>query len=792
LSLAAGLVAATSSGLIPSLAHAADNNFSIPAQPVQDALVALAMQSDVSVGGADPLRCLKTSVPVNGRMSPEKALRTLLTGGRCQVQRIDSRTFRLVFVPDHPKTPPAPKRGDEALPDNTDTTVLIVRRPQRISASPSAISVIPGSVMADYDQDISFLAQRVPGMTVTNLGPGRNKILLRGVSDSVLTGRTQSTVGIYLDDAALTYNAPDPDLMLVDMARIEVLKGPQGALYGQGSMSGVVRLVTNAPRTDLYQSDISAGVGFTENGDVSSRVAGMLNLPIGDDQAGLRAVLYNDSSGGFIKDPTLGKKASNATTRVGGRLSLLWPIDQRFTLTTSAIFQRLNSSNSQYVTSQRAPYRRALAVAEPHNNGFANLSAGLDGTFEAGTLKVAVNHLRHTISSAYDAEPVARFATIPTSGILLYNEDQAISLSTEEVSFLSPSHSRLRWMAGIFAAQSEEHFNPHLVDVYTHGKFYDEARIDKINDTAVFGEINYDFTSKWTASLGLRATRSRHATFSQIDNVHLTGNAPSGQITGVIHAEHVAHSLMVSYQPRTGLLFYAQTGDGFRTGGFNTTTQQVTNVPAVYNGDELNSYESGMRYSTPDNRLRLQVAAFAIAWRNIQSDQLRSTGLPITVNIGKGVNDGVEFETDWQALPHLNLHLAAQLNDPRLTRPNTSFAKDQGRGMPFIARQSLNMSAEWQQVLWHHRFENSFWATYRSGSPLNYGALRDVQIDGYTNYGLSSFVNLRVMRLGVRVTNLGGTKSNSFAYGNPFSIDGSSQITPLRPRTVWLSVSHRY
>ncbi|HVZ29737.1 MAG TPA: TonB-dependent receptor [Asticcacaulis sp.] len=788
MSLAAGLAVSAN----PDLAHAADGTFAIPAQPVQDALVALAMQSNISVGGADPVRCLKTSAPVNGRMAPERALRLMMAGGRCQVQRIDGRTFRLVFKSAALKAPPEPKRGDEAIPDNSDTTVLIVRRPQRISASPSAISVIPGSVMADDDQDISLLAQRVPGMTVTNLGPGRNKILLRGISDSVLTGRTQSTVGIYLDDAALTYNAPDPDLMLVDMARIEVLKGPQGALYGQGSLSGVVRLVTNKPRPDLYQSDASVGVGYTENGDVSSRAVGMINLPLNGKQAALRAVIYDDNSGGFIKDPTLGKQASNATTRVGARMALLWPIDPRFTLNASAVFQRLNSSNSQYVTSQRAPYRRALAVAEPHNNGFANLSADLDGTFDSGTLKVSFNHLRHTISSAYDAEPVARFATIPTSGILLYNEDQAISLSTEEISFLSPSHSRLRWLAGLFAAQSEEHFDPHLVDVYTHDAFYDEARIDKIDDVAAFGEINYDITSKWTASLGLRATRSRHETASRIDNVHLTGNAPDGQIKGVIHAGHIAHSLLVSYQPHSGLLLYVQTGDGFRTGGFNTTTQLVTNVPAVYTGDELNSYEGGLRFSTPDNKVRMQLAVFAIAWRNIQSDQLRSTGLPITVNIGKGVNDGVELEADWQALRNLTLHLAAQVNDPRLTRPSANFARDKDRGMPFIARQSVNLSAEWQEVVWRHRFENSFWVTYRSGSPLNYGALREVRIDGYTNCGFSSFINLRQVRLGLRVTNLTGVKSNSFAYGNPFSVDGSSQITPLRPRTLWLSVSHRY
>jgi len=112
--------------------------------------------------------------------------------------------------------------------------------------------------------------------------------------------------------------------------------------------------------------------------------------------------------------------------------------------------------------------------------------------------------------------------------------------------------------------------------------------------------------------------------------------------------------------------------------------------------------------------------------------------------------------------------------------------------MPYMARQSASLSADWYQTLFGRRLENSATLSYRGPSPLNYGPLRDVRMDPYTNLDLSSAVTLENTRIGVRITNATGVHSNSFAYGNPFSVDGSSQITPLRPRTIWLSVSQHF
>ncbi|WP_443747952.1 TonB-dependent receptor domain-containing protein [Asticcacaulis solisilvae] len=794
LSFAVSLVVVALSGGIPALAHAADPAYpiDIPAGPLPGALVTLATQTGLSIGGVDPARCEGRAAAVKGRMKAEQALRLLLNGSRCDIRRFNANTFRLDLKPEPKAVTPVARKQAPAPALAPVEDVVITRRPVALTRIPRSVSVVSSRVLDGDDLDLPQLASRVAGMAVTNLGPGRDKILLRGVSDSVLTGRTQSTVGLYLDDSALTYNAPDPDLLLVDMARVEVLKGPQGALYGQGSMAGVVRLVSNKPLIDRFEADLGAGVGATAGGNMSWRGTAMINLPVFDRRAGLRAVLYQDQTGGFINEDVAGHHATNTTNRFGGRLSFAWPVSPDLTVTASAIAQRLNSENSQYVFSKRPPYHRETALAEPHDNGFEDMSAGVEGNWGRNTFKLSLNHLHHRLSTGYDAQPVQRYVSIPNSGVLFYEEDQSISLSTAEFSVLSPTEGRLRWLGGVFLARSAEKFRPNLSDVFDHNTLYSEMRRDDVNDAALFGGLSYDLTKDWTIAASLRATQTRHDTDSRISNVHLIGYAASGTIDGDIYGHHLAHSLSASYHPRPGVLIYVQAADGFRTGGFNTTTQVMTPIPQVYRGDALDCYELGVKFNTPDNRWRLNLTTYQVEWRGIQSDQLRATGLPIVVNIGDGNNTGAEAELDWTVTPDVLLHLAAQVNNPQLTKPNPQFSKDEGGGMPYIARTSASLSADWYQAVLGYRLENSATLSYRGPSPLNYGPLRDVRMDPYTNLDLSSTLPLGATRIGVRVTNATGVHSNSFAYGNPFSVDGSSQITPLRPRTVWLSVSQHF
>ncbi len=725
-----------------------------------------------------------------GRMTPAEALDVMLGRSTCAVTAVNATTYRLALRPARPAAAPrAPAFVPRPVSETPqEVTILVNRRPQSINAAASAISVVSASVIESGAYDLAQLSAHVPGMAVTNLGPGRDKILLRGLSDSVLTGRTQSLVGLYLDDTPLTYNAPDPDLLLVDMARVEVLKGPQGAMYGQGSMSGVVRLVTNKPQLDTFASGVDAGVGLGERGQPSERASGMINLPLWRNRLAVRAVAYQDNSGGFIKDPAAGNKASNTTRRAGGRLSAQMRLGGGFVLTGMALDQALRSNNSQYVTGFNGAYMRTTPVAEPHDNNLRDLSLDLQGPTPLGTLKISLNRLRHHVLSGYDAQPLSQVISVPNSGQVFYDEEQNITLDTEEISLISPSKGKLRWLTGLFGAFSEEHFTPHLVDLYTQRVLYNESRVDWLHDSALFGEVSYDFTPKWTLSGGLRYALTRHLTESQINHVRLTNYKTSGDITGEIDADRTSYTLTLRYRPNPYALWYVEAASGYRTGGFNTTTLAQTAIPSAYDGDALESVEGGWRLHTRDNRLRLNGALFHMRWRNIQSDQLRSTGLPITVNIGDGVNTGVELEGDWNVLRRLDLHAVAQVNDPRLDKPNALYAYDKNAGMPYIAKRSFSLGGTWDQPWRGATVENTATLSYRSESPLNYGALRDVRMNGYSTLDLSSALILTKLRYELRLVNATDVKSNSFAYGNPFTLGGSTQVTPLRPRTLWLSV----
>ncbi len=729
---------------------------------------------------------------MHGRFTANDALARLLGHSNCTVTAVNALTYRLEIRPPRPASAARPKPALSGPPPINDVpqdvTVVINRRPQNTSAATSALTVVSASFIESGHYDIADIASQVPGMAVTNLGPGRDKILLRGISDSVLTGQTQSLVGLYLDDTPLTYNAPDPDLFLVDMARVEVMKGPQGALYGLGSMSGVVRLVTNKPQLDTFAANGEAGIGFGQYGEPSNRASGVINLPLLSDRLAVRAVLYEDDSGGYIQDPAAGPNATNKTTRDGGRLAALWRIAGDFTLTATALDQELRSDNSQYVTDVHGPFMQTTPVAEPHDNNLRDISLDLQGPTPLGTLKVALNRVHHDLFTAYDAQPLAQVINVPNSGQVFYDEQQDIALNTGEITLVSPSSGRFHWLTGVFGSFSEEHFTPHLIDLFSKKVLYNENRTDWLHDAALFGEASYDFTPQWSLTAGLRYADDRHTTESEIDHVRLTNYGRSGEVNGLIVEDHTSYTVTLRYRPNAYFLWYAQAGDGYRDGGFNTTTLSQTSVPTAYQGDSLHSIETGWRLRSSDDRMRLNLAIFHIDWTDIQSDQLRSTGLPITVNLGNGINTGVELEGDWRILKPLDLHAVAQLNDPRLNQPNAYLANQADSGMPYIAKRSFSLSGTWDKPWRDSTWENMAMVSYRSQSPLDYGPLYAVRMNGYATLDLSSALIQSKLRYEIRVENATDVKSDSFAYGNPFTLNGSNQVTPLRPRTLWLSV----
>jgi outer membrane receptor protein involved in Fe transport len=787
-------------GLAAGAAHAAPAgkpspsvHLQIPAKPVHAALIDFALQADLSLGG-DLEACVGVAPALYGRMSSQAALDRILAHSRCGYAMPDPRTVLIrKLAPVRPRPASAPPQPSSLALG--EVVITAQRYPNLPGRTPYAISVISGSTLArETLTSLSDLTGQVAGMTVTNLGPGRDKILLRGLSDGAFTGQTQSMVALYLDDVPITYSAPDPDLRLADIERVEIMRGPQGTLYGGGSLGGVLRIATRKPDLDRYQANLLAGVAYTWDGGVGGEFEAMANVPITPGRVALRAVAYRDTQNGYIDNSTLGLKHVNGSKREGVRASLRAVLTPHWTATLGVTTQSINDNDTQYGLRRLGAHRRDNTVREPHDNDFDHLSLTLAGDGGWGRVTGSVSRLSHQFDSRYDATSAATLYGLPP-GPAAFDEEKAIDLTVAEVTYATPSDQRLHGLIGVFGSTGTIRLRSQLQGLHPAGATaYAERRDDKINETAVYGEATFDATARLSATAGLRWFDFRFDTDSLVTQ-------PGGQraFNGSDDATGLSPKLLVSYDARPGLLFYAQVAEGYRPGGFNSAGRigqafDVSGVPARrYQADELWNYEIGVKLRGWDDRLQGRIAAFYAAWESVQSDQYLSDGTAYTANIGNGDNRGIEAEAALRLNGQIDLRAAALLNDPEITRQNLDFSSRHDASLPGVPRASASFGVDYHRPLPRDltlRLQGQ--ATYIGSSYLTFDADNMHEMGEYL--GLRGVASLEAgdWTLAGTVDNPFGAHPNSFSFGNPFLITRDQIITPPRPRTISVRLSARF
>jgi len=785
----------------PALAHAAapPRAFDIPAKPTGEALIDFAVQAAVSIDTGAAGGCGGRSRAVRGRFTPEAALAQLLAGGRCTFVVIDARTFRV--QPRHDRPAPAPPpRPDAAGPPVDELVVTATKREVLIDRSPYALSSLSRRDLERQGAaDLSDLASQLAGITLTNLGSGRDKILIRGLSDGAFTGRTQSTVGLYLDDVPITYNAPDPDLRLVDMDRIEVLRGPQGTLYGAGSIGGVIHMVTRKPDLDGWAAAIGAQGQLTQSGSPSHAVDWMLNIPIVRGRLAVWAVGYSEIQGGYIDDAGLGLKNVNRTSRAGGRMALRYAATPNWTLSLGLAYQGISSADTQYAQGGLSRYQRDNSVREPHDNDFNHGFATLEGQTAWGRLKISASQVNHSLTSRYDAT-LALAAFLPgAAGAAAYDENDKMELFVTEATLSSTRPGRLQWLAGLFFSTGEETLTADLRSPPGAGAAaYREVRTDEIGEIAVYGEATYALTSRLSVTGGLRAVQASRRVASTV----ATALAPDRGFDGRFDVDNLAPKAVVSFQASDRLIVYGQAAEGHRIGGFNTSGPAGQVFPETgagpqpdrrYSPDELWSFEVGAKLVLNGGRIRLRTAAYYATWYNIQSDQYLPSGLPYTANVGDGVVSGLEAEGDWRLGDRWTLRGAMLLNNPELTHRDETAATADDVGLPGVPRVSASAAVDYRRPLTGSlAVVAGAKAAYVGPSHLTFEQASSARMGGYLTGRLSMGLESPRMRLTFFVDNPANTAADTFAFGNPFSMRSVQQVTPLRPRTVGLAFNWAY
>jgi outer membrane receptor protein involved in Fe transport len=378
-------------------------------------VIALGQQARISIGVRDPALAAIRVRPVRGAITVETALARMLAGTGARAVPIGAAAWVIVRAPRPPRLspsrrrpspPPRPRWPDPPASESEQQPIIVTGSKRRIllAAYPGAATLIDGrDPILEGLRGSDALIENVPSLTSTHLGSGRNKLFIRGIADSSFNGPTQATVGQYLGETRLNYNAPDPDLRLYDIERVEILPGPQGTLYGAGSLGGVIRTVPNAPGLNRIESAASAGTSLTEHGEPGGDVARMVNLPLASGRLALRLVGYAEREGGYIDDLGRDLDDVNRTNIVGGRAALRAESESGWQIDLGFAGQHIRGEDSQFADRDAPPLTRRSFVRQGFGSDYLLAQAAAARSWGDLRLVATLGYVRQKLDERYDS-----------------------------------------------------------------------------------------------------------------------------------------------------------------------------------------------------------------------------------------------------------------------------------------------------------------------------------------------------------------------------------------------------
>lgn len=790
----ATIVAGAALSCAPSVAHAQTrHDFDIAPQPLESALVQFADQSGVSLALPDGGLGDAQSHGVRGALPETDALARLLTATGFRSEQTGNHAFRIVA---------APRRHATAQPTPPEEIIVTAaRRASSVQDLPRSISDINEQRLDQLPaRDGNALAGEMSGVLFTDVGMGRDKIYIRGVSDGALTGHAQSTVGIYLDGVRITYAAPDPQLQLVDVARVDVLRGPQGALYGAGSIGGIFSVESNPPDATAFYGSILAGAESThDGGGLGTNTELVVNAPLIANRLAVRFAGYNEHVAGWVDNVSAGRTDANDLHRVGGRLSAQLDLNADWRVRAFVANQSIDAGDAQYlVESPGGDYQRPAHLLEPHDNDFVMAGGSIHGITQYGVVDSTTAIVRHQINSRYDA--TGSFSGLGVNPALPrpLDDHNALDIVVHETRLTSPAGVALPWFLGIFYADGDNRSGRALRDGAAGSwplTAYAEQRRDAIDELAVFGETTWRLLPDLTLSTGLRLFRYdvRFTSDVREDLLALTSHTQ-----GHLQESDAAPDIRLAYEASDHALFYLAASEGYRSAGFNsgepvgTVLSTATQPFRRYTGDELWTYEAGARLSLFDARLFISAAAFYNDWRRVQTDELISNNLPYSGNVGDVGAWGYESDIRYDATDKLTLRAHLLVSEPEFNRRDPSFPAVV-HGLPGAPELAVSGALSYDDDLIFGPLDMSahaeLSATFVGDSVAGFSNLQ--HRDSYTRTDASLSLGLSNVDLLLYAENLFDVAGVTFSDANPYSSDGPF-VTRLRPFTLGFEIRRRF
>lgn len=751
--------------------------FDIKPGPLSDAIVALGVQGGVSIGLSNPSALATPVRGVHGRLTVEAALKRLLAGSGLHAVRIDDRSFTIAA--DRIRRPTPLPEPVATLSSPTDIIVTASKRDIRLLDFPGTIAILDAGAAGlngDARSGTQAIVDSIASLSSTHLGPGRNKLIIRGVADSSFTGPTQAIVGQYLGDIRLNYNAPDPNLNLYDIASVEVLEGPQGTLYGAGSLGGIVRLVANAPDLSTTAGSIALGVAGIKGGGPSNDQAGMINLPLLNGRLGLRGVAYRSIEGGYIRDIRRGLRHINRSDTEGGRLALRADLGDSWRVDLGATTQDIQNRDGQYAERGLPRYARASAIAQPFDNDYLLGQFVVSRTWDRLTLLSATGIVRHNVDERFDA-------TAPGQAVpQMFHQENRILLFSNENRLSRQRADGTGWLIGTSFISNSERLTRDLGDAAAPARIAGVR--NSVRQVAVYGELSIGIGHRLVVTAGGRLARSQLS--GELLDTGKGSNEPNRSEVEVLP------SIALNWRPTPRLTTYVRYQEGFRPGGLSVSAAATGVVSQRLQGDSISTLEGGARLGQPSDRFSASLSASFSHWEHIQADLVDPAGLPFTANIGNGRIIGFEANARWAPLAGLAVEGGLFLNDSELNRPSPGFI-DALAELPNVSRIGARAS------IVHNRDLGRGLSLLMRGS-LRYFGHSQLGVGNQLNIGQGNYVDTA---LGIRVgtdriggsfdvTNPLNAARNKFSLGNPFGVMNRMQITPQAPRAIRIGIDAHF
>ncbi|TXC72803.1 TonB-dependent receptor [Sphingomonas ginsenosidivorax] len=747
-----------------------------------DAVLALGRQTGTSIV-VDPAIWARRVPAIRGRMSARAALDRLASAAGADVTAAGAIGWRLV---PRRAAPVAVVRRSAvapvAPPADPGPDIVVTASKRDVAARDFA-----GQVALLDGLDLAFggaggtdaIVARLASVSSTHLGAGRNKLFIRGIADSSFTGPTQTTVGQYLGDLRLSYNAPDPDLRLYDIASVEVLEGPQGTLYGAGSLGGIIRTVPNMPELGAASGSIVGGVATTWHGDPGGDLGATLNVPLGDRTA-LRVVGYGVSEGGYIDNPVRDRNDVNRTTISGGRAMLRVDLGNAWTIDVGAVGQRTRGDDSQYADRNAPPLTRSSAIRQGFAADYALGQVIVSGGIGALKLRSSTGIVGQDLTERYDA-------TVPDGAPRVFAQRNATTLIANETRLWRPMTSGFGWVVGTSFTHNRTRLSRSLGPLDASAPV--TGVVNRIDEMTLYGEGSVRLLPGLTATAGARATRSAlsgsgedvapaFAPAAVLARAQVTGDRTETSILP-------SASVIAAVLPKVSL--YARYQQGFRPGGLAIEGDFVRR----FQNDRVRTLESGLRYGLAGtDDVYVSASVSHTIWCDIQADFIDATGLPSTANIGDGRIWTFGATGGWQPVAGLTLDAGFTYNDSRVTEPSAALflALLRMSQVPNIARYAGRVGMDYRRPLSGDLDLRVYGAArYVGRSRLGVGPVLGEEQGDYLDTTLTARIGRPAFGLTLGVTNLFDSVGNRFALGTPFQL-GMGQITPQRPRTLRLGL----